>query len=297
MDDATDNRVPVRLAMSDGVHLHCERHGNTAARPVILLHGFGQTQYAWRGTAAVLAQHGYQALSYDARGHGYSQRADHYQLDDFITDLRQVAGQFDTEPLVVGASMGGLVGLLAAVEAPALPIAALVLVDITPRWESQGVDRILAFMRARPEGFDSLQEAADLIADYLPHRNRDASMAGLRQNLIKGQDGRYRWHWDPALLDAVKDNQQYQQRLIAAARKLTTPTLLVSGGLSDVVSAERVTEFLDWAPHAEHEHIADAAHMVAGDRNDCFNRVILDYLGRTSRGHQAWAQGLNSLTA
>ena len=33
---------------------------------------------------------------------------------------------------------------------------ALVLVDVTPRWEPRGVDRILNFMRAHPQGFESL---------------------------------------------------------------------------------------------------------------------------------------------
>ena len=86
-----------------------------------------------------------------------------------VDDLRQVCATRSQAPVVVGASMGGLVGI--ALAGQALDACrGLILVDITPRWEAAGVERILAFMRAHPEGFSSLDEAAEVIAGYLPHR-------------------------------------------------------------------------------------------------------------------------------
>jgi len=75
--------------------------------------------------------------------------------------------------------------------------AALVLVDIAPRIEAGGVDRIQAFMTRNPDGFGSLQEVAEAIASYQPHRARPRNLDGLGKNVRLGPDGRYRWHWDP----------------------------------------------------------------------------------------------------
>jgi pimeloyl-ACP methyl ester carboxylesterase len=97
--------------------------------------------------------------------------------------------------------------------------------------------------------------------------------------LVEHADGRWRWHWDPRLLDEVaRDGERYQARLIAAATQVRIPTLLISGGLSDLVSNHTVDEFLALVPHARHVRIADATHMVAGDRNDAFTGAILDFL-------------------
>ena len=63
------------------------------------------------------------------------------------------------KPILVGASLGGLVGLLIAAAPP--PLArALVLVDITPRVDARGAKEVTAFMDSAPNGFGSLDEPA-----------------------------------------------------------------------------------------------------------------------------------------
>jgi len=152
----------------------------------------------------------------------------------------------------------------------------LVLVDVAPRLEPDGAARVRGFMQARPDGFESLEEAADAVAAYLPHRPRPKDVSGLAKNLRLSPDGRYRWHWDPAMFNETR--QPEAERLEAAARALTTPAMLVRGRLSDVVSAQGARAFLEMAPHAEFVDIADADHMVAGDRNDAFNDAVFSFL-------------------
>jgi pimeloyl-ACP methyl ester carboxylesterase len=163
-----------------------------------------------------------------------------------------------------------------------------VLVDITPRWETKGVERILAFMQAHPDGFASYEDAAEQIAAYLPHRAERKSEDQLRPLLREGADGRLRWHWDPALLGGVvSESERYQPRLMAAAAKVSVPVLLLSGGRSDVVSRDTVEEFLRLVPHAEHVELPRATHMVAGDANDAFTREIARFVGElSSSGHR-----------
>ncbi len=278
--------APRRLThrASDGVNLALEQWGDDSAQPVLLAHGFGQNRLSWRATAARLAESGFQALALDGRGHGQSEwnpLTQPYNMERFADDLQEIVQTQARRPVLVGASMGGLLGLWTQARASGGLFSALVLVDITPRWESQGVARILDFMRAHPEGFDSHEHAADEIARYLPQRRERKSPEQLAGLLVQRDDGRYRWHWDPRLLDDVgSQGEAYQQQLVEAARKVEVPTLLISGGLSDLVSDRTVDEFLQLVPHAEHRRIHDATHMVAGDRNDHFTDLILEFLNR-----------------
>lgn len=268
------------LEAGDGVGLRLERWAGTG-QPVLFTHGFGQTRGAWSATARRLAELGYQAFALDARGHGDSLRnppGRAYRFEQFIDDLALVAGRLPAPPVLVGASMGGLVGI--ATQSAHGCFAAMVLVDITPRWDSRGVERILGFMGAHPDGFASLEAAADAVAAYLPHRPRkspDALQAVLRQRA----DGRWIWHWDPRLLDDVgRAGEAVQEGLRQAARQIDIPTLLVSGGRSDLIGDHHVDDFLQLVPHARHERIDDATHMVAGDRNDAFTDAITAFLDR-----------------
>lgn len=268
--------------MRDGASLvHDRSSAEPAQRDVLFLHGFGQTRQAWGTTAARLAAAGYSSHAVDGRGHGESDwnaPGLAYRMEQFSEDVLDVAAQLPRKPVLVGASMGGLLGLLAEGESPGT-FEALVLVDITPRWDAGGVARILDFMSAHPEGFDDLEHAADEIAAYLPQRRRRKSPEELSSLLVRRDDGRWRWHWDPRLMDEVaRDGERHQPRLVDAAARVRVPTLLVSGGLSDLVSDATVDEFLKLVPHASHVRIADATHMVAGDRNDAFTGAILDFL-------------------
>lgn len=263
-----------------GARLAATAWGDPKAPAVLLLHGFGQTRQAWKETGVRLAEAGYYALAPDARGHGESSfnPDGQYQLDEFVADARKIAADLE-QAVLVGASMGGMIGMLAEAEHSDCLLSALVLVDIVPRWSESGVEKILAFMKARPNGFDSLSDAADAIATYLPHRAPHKTLAGLKAYLRPTLDGRLQWHWDPRLLEQVgADSAPYHARLMAAARLLTCPTLLISGGLSDVVDDEAIAEFLQTVPHARHVQVPLARHMVAGDANQAFTDAVLRFL-------------------
>lgn len=268
-----------RLPTADGIALAIEHFGSAAPR-VVFAHGFGQTREAWTSCATATAAAGWACLTYDARGHGDSDwlETDDYVVDQLIDDLHSVCAHTGAPPVLVGASMGGLVGIAMAGADPE-SCRALVLVDITPRWEPAGVERILEFMRAHPTGFASLDEAADAIAAYLPHRGARKSPERLRKLLIESADGRLRWHWDPRMLTPIaEDAARHQADLLDAATRIRVPTLLVSGAASDVVSETTINEFLELVPHARHAIVPRATHMVAGDENSQFTRHVLDFL-------------------
>jgi pimeloyl-ACP methyl ester carboxylesterase len=266
-----------------GLEIAVDEAGPKDGPVVILLHGGGQTRHAWGGALRQGARLGFRMISADLRGHGESGWAADldYSIDASVADLRAMIDDIGQTPFIVGASLGGLIGLIYAGEGG--PVRGLVLVDVAPRIELNGAARIGAFMRSAPNGFASVDEAADAVAAYLPHRPRPKDTSGLMKNLRLRDDGRYHWHWDPQMFDG-RDLRD-PERLHRAARALTAPVLLVRGGLSDVVSPEGAKEFLALAPHAEFVDIAGADHMVAGDRNDAFNAATFDFLQRQAGKH------------
>ncbi len=256
-------------------------------RAALLLHGGGQTRHAWRATARKLAERGFTAICVDQRGHGDSEwvAGGHYGFADFGRDAvalgRQVEERFGAKAVAIGASLGGIASLHALGSEPCF--SSLILVDIVPRMEEQGVKHVQGFMRAHAKtGFATIEEAADSVAAYLPQRKRPTSLEGLKKNLRLKPDGRWYWHWDPAFLDGGRpvdgDRSTIVQRLEDDARGLTVPTLLVRGASSDIVSPESVEAFLALVPHARFVDVGGAGHMVAGDKNDAFARAILDFL-------------------
>jgi pimeloyl-ACP methyl ester carboxylesterase len=258
-------------------------------RPALLLHGGGQTRHAWSRTARGLAEQGWHAVALDQRGHGDSEWiADQaYSFPDFAADATAVARQIEREqgrfPVAIGASLGGVASLLALGQPGAPVFAGLILVDIVPRMDPDGVAHVQGFMRARAAaGFGTIEEAADAVGAYLPHRPKPASLEGLKKNLRLHADGRWRWHWDPAFLDGPRsvnaDWDVVEGRLLAAAASLRVPTLLVRGGSSELVTPEAAAEFLAMAPGADYANVAEARHMVAGDRNDAFAAAIGHFL-------------------
>ncbi len=272
-----------RYAVGSNIVLAADAYGDPQGMPVILLHGGGQTRHAWGGTAAALASAGYYALAVDLRGHGESSwdPLGDYRLEAYARDLHGIVLTLERPPVLVGASLGGMVSLVYTSELYPGWARALVLVDITHKPEPEGVERIVAFMTAHPDGFASLEEAAEAIAEYLPHRPPPRDLSGLEKNLRRGEDGRWRWHWDPAFLMRHADEEQrraFGDRLANAVRRLSLPTLLVRGRMSDVVSERSVKEFLELAPNAEYADVAGAAHMVAGDENDAFADAVLGFL-------------------
>ena len=259
--------------------------GDPGGPLVVLQHGGGQTRHAWKGAGETLGASGYHAVAYDARGHGDSDwaKAGNYDPDIMVEDLKCVVEALGSEnPILVGASMGGGVSLL-SIGTGKVDAKALVLVDMAPKIEPEGQKKIKEFMSQKPDGFDTLEEVAEAIANYQPHRKRPQNLDGLAKNVRLGANGKYRWHWDPARRRALNAGMPgYRERLHESADNLTLPTLLVRGGLSDVLSEEGAQSFLEQCPHAEYVSVKDAAHMVAGDRNDIFAGSVIEFLARVA---------------
>lgn len=280
----TDNTaLTVRIAMDDGVEIAADVAGPETAPIVVFLHGGGQTRHSWDKAFAAVVAEGYRAINFDARGHGESD----WSPDGVYTPERRSADLVNLlagtrQPVAfVGASMGGMTAMRTTAERAALDVRALILVDIVPKPNPAGTERIMNFMRGHLDGFATIEEAADAVSAYNPHRPRPSNPAGLARNL-RLRDGRYYWHWDPKMVEAFPriEPGATQSSMLEFAARVTVPTLLVWGRQSDVVTDESIKAFREVLPDLEIFEVAGAGHMVVGDSNAIFNAGVLSFLNR-----------------
>lgn len=268
------------LEVVPGITISGDRWRAPGGRAAILLPGGGQTRHSWRRTAEKLAGVGYDVISIDLRGHGRSSWASDrdYGMTAFRDDLWKITSLCDGPPVIIGASLGGLAGLLLAGETDAL-VSALVLADITPFQNAGENSRIHRFMTQGEAGFESLAEVARAVETYRSGQPRPANPAGLLRNL-RFHEGRYYWHWDPAFVPATTaEIVGRPQRLVEAARRVHCPAALLYGEKSEVVSREAALALKFLIPHLELFEVPGADHMVGADPNTPFGDGLFRFLG------------------
>jgi non-heme chloroperoxidase len=253
------------------------------AATAVLGPGGGQARGSWTRTARRLAADGFGALTLDLRGHGDSDRSPggDYRPATFAADVRAICAAVEGPVVIVGASMSGLAGLLAVGEHPGCA-AGLVLVDIAIDTRPEGVDRVRGFLSGSRSGFGSLEEFALAVAGYTAREPAPAER--MRRHARRGADGRWYWHWDPAFMADHHDFGTDRPRLVAAARTLTVPVLLVRGLESDVVSEVEVAAMRHLVPQLQVLDVAGAGHMLTGDDNDVFGGGLARFLATIAGG-------------
>ena len=279
-----------------GVRIVADRVGDSDAPAVVFLHGGGQTRRSWGRAAGAVAARGWQAVTIDLRGHGESDWSEDgdYRVTTFANDVLEVLRQLPPRPVLVGASLGGFTSMLLAGELAPDTVGAVVLVDIVPNMDPSGASRIHDFMNDRmTSGFASLDEVADAIQEYNPHRPRPTDLDGLRVNLRRRGE-RWFWHWDPKFIDGTSALPPIEvtevDRLYAAVDAILrndVPMLLVRGQMSDLVTEERADEFVARFPQIDFVDVGGAGHMVAGDRNDAFAGAVVEFLERHAPASRA----------
>ncbi len=225
-----------------GLRLAADLYGDPDAPGVLILPGGTQTRQSSAAIAEALAAAGRHVVSLDLRGHGESERAGEggYTLDAFVGDLRAVLAQMSDRPVLVASTLSGWAAIAALGEDGAHLATGLVLIDAPPRMAPSGMQRIGDSLRRRAAG------ATD---------------------------------WDPRMLAGI-DVEQVVPRLMQAAARVTVPTLIVRGSESALSTTDAVEELAHSIAGAEVTEIEGASHLVASDRGDALNAVLLDFLER-----------------
>jgi pimeloyl-ACP methyl ester carboxylesterase len=253
--------------------VHYLEWGRSSAPPIVCLHGGGQTAYMFEELGASLREQ-YHVVAPDLPNHGDSD-----PLPPGVWDRPSLAeavipflDEFGIERAVfVGASLGGLTSLSLGANHPDR-LAGLVLIDIGHKVESEGVMKIVEFMRAH-ESFASLEDAAAFIGEYLPYR-KSFRPESLTRNLRQRADGRWIWkhgmgrHWNRRVEEAGGELPEVTGVMAGVeddARAVRCPTLVLRGGASDVLSGDTATELVELMADARLAIVEKAGHLAAGD--------------------------------
>lgn len=177
--------------------------GDPGAPGVVLVHGAAAHAGWWDHIGPPLARAaGRRVVALDLSGHGDGDTRPDYSVDRWAHEVRAVAADpvAGTDPVVVGHSLGGMVGLAAAVGPGAM--AALVVVDSVVRAPDPHVERVRERrVRAVARTFDSVDEA---VARFRPFPDQEC-LGYVRDHVARAAvrpDGdRFTWKRDLRAFD------------------------------------------------------------------------------------------------
>ena len=278
---------------SDDLELHL-LEWSSAGVPMLLLHGFGNEAHIWDDFSPRVAEH-YRVLALDLRGHGESawDPEGRYDYENHLADLDALTTALGIERMVlVGHSLGGRISMLYAGRNPE-KLAGLVIVDSAPELDARGIVRIRAEVgEQRDPSFASVAEYENLLAHNYPAATPEALRRMARHGLKQREDGRYVLRMDVAYRVAAgaraatldddvlaRREESNQHAMWAALEALSSPTLVVRGAASDILSADVADKMVD-------EVLADgrlavvpqAGHSVMTDNPTGFAEVVSEFV-------------------
>jgi pimeloyl-ACP methyl ester carboxylesterase len=263
----------------DGCEIHYERLGSGS--PVLLLHGLGSCGRDWERQIAPLAER-YAVLSVDLRGHGASGKPPGpYSIAMLAADVVHVLEALGPGPThVVGISMGGMVGLQLAVDAPAL-VSSLVVInsapEVIPRTARERLAIGARFAALRLLGLPWL--GGRIAALNFPAAEQRAERLALAARIAANDPAAYRASMKAIVGWSVADR----------LGSIACPVLVVSGDqdYTPVTAKERYAARI---PGARVAVIARSRHVTPLDQPAELNRVLLEFLGSQPEHSRAWRE-------
>ena len=269
-----------RTVTANGINLHYLDWGTEGNPPLVLLHGLRGHAHVWADVAESLCGD-YHVYAVDQRGRGDTDHAPggDYSTAAFVADLLGFADAVGLDKFVLfGHSMGGRNSLAFAGEHPER-LERLCIVDIGPRIEPAGGNRITEELRALPPHFDSFEDALA----HVQGGNRFASEAVMRRRLA-GQtrqlpDGKLGWKFDPAIREQrINGTAAPAVDLWPALANITCPTLVVRGTETDLLTQETADRMVDTLAQGSMVNIERAGHMVFEDNPADFIAAVKGWL-------------------
>jgi pimeloyl-ACP methyl ester carboxylesterase len=278
--------------------LRYQEWGEPTAPAVLMLHGFGVSGHMFDEFADRAAGK-FRLIALDQRGHGDSDWADDgdYSREAFVNDIEGFREAIGLESFIlVGHSMGGLNAVTYAARHPS-QVRALVLVDVGPESAREGVENIVRFTR----GPDMLEfdEFVEMAHRFNPRRSLDNIRDRMRHRLKQTDSGKWTWKFDSRFRDKDSDlrigSDISNDDTWKLFRSVATPTLLVRGAESDVLTQEIAERVVREMPNARLVLVPGAGHSVPGDNPDDFTRAVREFIDEVQDGQFTPETGVEPL--
>lgn len=262
-------------AMLGRLRFHYREWPNPGAQALVLLHGFTGHARSWDSFACAM-QPNYHVYALDQRGHGDSAWTDDYSAGAMVEDVQNWVTALGLKQFVLlGLSMGGRNAYQFASQHPE-EVERLVIVDIGPEIASVGSDRIVSGVQANdifatPEAAVAAGRAANARADEaeLQHRTRN--------NLMLLPDGTWTFRYDKALRTNRLPRPDAGDAW-AMLPKITAPTLLIRGELSDVLDSAVAERMLKEIPDCKFALVPGSGHSIPLESPQGFLTAVRTFL-------------------
>lgn len=262
-----------------GMRFHYVEWGNRSARPILFLHGGGQTCRTWDIVCHQLSR-GNRCIAMDQRGHGDSEWSYEfdYGIEAHAADTAELIEALGLAPVViVGNSLGGLNALYHALARPD-SVAGIVAVDVGPWVNEQAVSPIRNFMQ-EVATLAELEEFVEAAQRFNPRRDARLLRHSLWHNIRRCPDGSLMWKTDPR-------RREERQAIMAAGLgflrehvgQLKCPALVVRGGDSQILSEHDARRFANAVPRGCWLAIPGAGHSVQGDQPKALIEALTQFL-------------------
>lgn len=247
--------------------------GESAATPLVILHGLFGNQGNWAWHARELASR-HDVYVMDLRNHGRSDWDDVHDYSAMADDVLQTLDDLGLEQVdVLGHSMGGKVAMTLALKAPQR-VTRLIVADIAPVTYPDTPYLPLRAMQAVPLAeISSRTEADDYMAEHL-----DSS--GVREflltNLQRDEQGAFQWRCN---LEAIARHFDDIRGFPDSDASYRGGVLFIKGSESDYIDADQKEVIARLFPEASLKIIDKAGHWLHSEKPRAFLKVVCDFLG------------------
>jgi len=237
-----------RFQSAGGLRLHYIDYGGESNPPLVCIHGLTRNAHDFDALAPHLVSR-YHVLAIDVRGRGDSEWGPplDYNATVYVSDLVAfLDGLKMPRATLIGTSMGGIIAMMFAGGYPERA-ERVVMNDIGPDIDPQGLGRIMAALTEAPNRFTSFAEvAAYYRASYPPAAVMpEGALIEWVKTSVKPVDGGFTWKMDPAIRNPPRTGPAARPvDLWLPFTRIIAPIMVVRGGDSDVLSLETADRML-----------------------------------------------------
>ncbi len=278
--------MPRRLSVTlgSGQLLSVIRWGD-ADPEFVFLHGGGQNAHTWDSVIVAL---GRPALAIDLPGHGRSDRrsdGDYGPWQNAVAVAEVIGRHAPDAAGVIGMSLGGATNIRLTATRPDL-VRRAVIVDVTPSVNEDGrvmtpEQRGTVALVSGPPTYESFEAVFEVTMAASPFRTEPGVRRGLRHNMVRLDDGRWRWRYD---LGGSAEPSEASRKWIDFTpmwddvAAISVPTMLMVGGESVFVLPEDLDEFRRRLPSVRIESVAGAGHAIQSDQPAAMVALLDDFV-------------------